>query len=219
MNLRKSEIKYTLTDSSAGVNAINELLGDIKVLFFDLARRDVSVEGCGNDGEKPVVMYGNDEKVTQLTIDLPGYEIISANITKYTLKVCLYKPDSLLDHMLDVQADMEELATNLFNAENDIRAIDGFEYMDFKSFDRDWVYFSGVHYSRCSCCSDEHYSYTIPTNAVFNDDAREQYLQGIRDHVNEINRQNSIAAQKKKDAERAADLKKIEELKTKHGVA
>lgn len=217
MNLRKSEITYTLTDSSAGVNAINELCGDIKVLFFDLARRDVSVEGCGNDGEKPVVMYGDDEKVTQLTIDLPGYEIISASITKYTLKVCLYKSESSVDRLLNIQFEMTARAMDILAQEHEIRPIDGFDFLHVKSIDDTDIEFEGTE--RWAYGGSETYYHTMPVNVLRNDEFLANYLQGIRDHVADKNRRDAIANQKQKDAERAADLKKIEELKAKHGIA
>lgn len=87
-----SRTKTSIDPCDLVVNSVSEIKNPIKVLCIDLNLRYVQIDGFGHD-KYPIVFLSHGGEVIPLTIRARGYSIISAQIVKYTLTVCLYKKE------------------------------------------------------------------------------------------------------------------------------
>lgn len=221
MDLVKSQIPLISDSSELVLNSVNEVSSETKILYVDLNRRDVEVAGYGfdNDTHAVILLVGESEVPVTVIIGYSDYEILGADIAKYTLRIFMRVKRTPVETLLNLQAEIEEKAMALLTEIHQINEIDGFEYLDYKSINEAAVMFAGVHIMHCGCCSDEYYDYQIPTNMLFDLTARGVYLDELRATVAGRNHAKEIQRTQVLERERENDLRKIDELKQKHGVS
>lgn len=121
--------------------------------------------------------------------------------------------EEIFNNFLVVQERIHQKAEELLKEINDIKKIDGYSYLYVKSIDSSSIDFYGEEYY---CGSTDSYEFSIPTHLLYDDSARTQYMQRIKEEENE--RLRKIQENKIKEREILENREKelLEKLKNKY---
>lgn len=121
--------------------------------------------------------------------------------------------EEIFNNFLVIQERIHQKAEELLKEINDIKKIDGYSYLYVKSIDSSSIDFYGEEYY---CGSTDSYEFSIPTYLLYDDSARTQYMQRIKEEENE--RLRKIQENKIKEREILENREKelLEKLKNKY---
>ncbi len=121
--------------------------------------------------------------------------------------------EEIFNNFLVIQERIHQKSEELLKEINDIKKIDGYSYLYVKSIDSSSIDFYGEEYY---CGSTDSYEFSIPTYLLYDDSARTQYMQRIKEEENE--RLRKIQENKIKEREILENREKelLEKLKNKY---
>lgn len=116
-----------------------------------------------------------------------------------------------LEEFKKFETEIHEAATKILDDINSIKPIDGYKFLDVESFDSSDVYFSGEEIWQYG--GYEKYTYSIPTELIFNNKLKNQFLQKLKEEVNVEKIKESERRKKSEDEALEKKRKQYEELK------
>lgn len=117
----------------------------------------------------------------------------------------------LFDKLINAQHELEKRAKEILDEINTVREIEGYRYLSITSVSRYEVECDGDEYWRYG--GHEHYSFSFPSELLYNERKKNEYIQEIIDEVEEEKRLEMEREEKEKALQKERDLKKYEELK------